>query len=348
MVAHYAYGDAISNEARTIRDALRDDRVETVIVADHCDAGLDREMITVDDYVWREHDIIVLHYSIWSRTASWVLEQNPGRVLMIYHNVTPPKWFAGINPQAEAETRFAREVLQRFAPVVATGLGDSPYNQDELIEAGFTSTGVLPIMMDQDSLAEAYNTALAGRLRDGTVTWLFVGRIAPNKCQHDVVSAFAVYHRQINSRSRLVIVGSPNMATFYLDSMKQQAVQLGIASAVTFAGHVERSDLLAYYRAADVFVCMSEHEGFCVPIVEALALGVPVVAFHAAAVPGTLGSAGILVTQKRFDVVAELVNQIVSDPAFRQALVDGGRSRVAEFAKPRVESTLAAHIAALI
>jgi glycosyltransferase involved in cell wall biosynthesis len=260
---------------------------------------------------------------------------------MVYHNITPSHWFAGYNPQAESETRFAREVLGRFAPMTDVGLGVSPYNEQELRDVGFQRTGVLPILMDQDALTEGYNRSLVNRLRDGSINWLFVGRIAPNKCQHDVISSFAAYHRRINSRSRLTIVGSPNMATIYLDAMKDQVRRLGVAGRVDFAGHVDRADLLAHYRAADVFVCMSEHEGFCVPLIEAMRLGVPIVAHAAAAVPVTLGSAGILIKRKVPTIVAEVVHQIVTDDRLRERLTTHGRARAADFSRDRVEAELA-------
>lgn len=341
LVAHLAHGDAISNEARTIVTTLRAAGVDTLLVADHCDEGLQREMVAIEDYQPQAGDLVALHYSIWSKTAAWVLERQPAGAVMIYHNVTPPHWFAGVNPQAEAETRFARDVLRRFASVVDVALGDSPHNEQELIDAGFGRTGVLPIMMDQHALEANYNRDLAARLMDGRVNWLFVGRIAPNKCQHDVVAAFAAYHRRINPNSRLTITGSPNMATYYLDALKEQARVGGVSGAVAFPGHVAREDLLAYYRAADVFVCMSEHEGFCVPIVEAMALGVPIVAFAAAAVPGTMGDAGVLLHRKVPALTAEVVHQVVSNRPLLDRLVARGRDRAADFSQPRVEAELA-------
>jgi glycosyltransferase involved in cell wall biosynthesis len=194
------------------------------------------------------------------------------------------------------------------------GIADSGYNEADLIESGFTRTTVVPILLDLASLDVEPAAAPA---RTGAVTWLFVGRLAPNKAQHDIVKAFAAYRRFHNADARLHLVGGGREDS-YARTLERFIHALGLDEVVTLTGGVSPAELAAHYRAADVFVVCSEHEGFCVPLLEAMHHRVPIVAYATTAVPETLGDAAA-------------VEHVVSDTALRAQLVEAGARRVRDF-----------------
>jgi L-malate glycosyltransferase len=168
---------------------------------------------------------------------------------------------------------------------------------------------------------------------------LFVGRVAPNKAQHDVVKAFAWYRRVFDAEASLTLVGGVSAGSYW-SALERFVDGLGLSGVVRLAGSVSDAELEGLYRSADVFVCLSEHEGFCVPLLEAMAHGVPVVAFGAAAVPETLGDAGLVLASKRPGLVAEAVGRVMRDGGLRARLVGAGRRRLEHFSLARTRRTL--------
>ncbi|MDP2727136.1 MAG: glycosyltransferase family 4 protein, partial [Dehalococcoidia bacterium] len=293
-------------------------------------------------------EVVILHYSIWSQSAKYVLSLRPPRLVMIYHNITPSSYFRGFNPDAEQATLKGREALSLFAPYATLGLGDSEFNRRELEEAGFSRTGVLPIAVDFDMLDGPPSRRLLHELNDGRVNILSVGRIVPNKSLEDVIKLFYHYHHSINSQSRLFLVGPSDMGMAYLHWLEALIEHLGIQSHVSFPGRVAHPDLLAYYRMAKAYVCLSEHEGFCAPLVESMHLGVPVLAYASTAVPETMGEAGVLFRRKDYQAMAEVLDLLVGDEALREKLVAKGRQRALVFGKEQIAKTLREHLQTVI
>jgi len=255
-----------------------------------------------------------------------------------YHNITDAKYFWRWEPRAATTMLEGRRQLAVAAPAVRFGVADSEFNQRELDALGCPRTAVAPILFDfreYDGPPDAGLLAARRRARSaGGLDWLAVGRIAPNKCVHDVVLAFAVFHKIHDPRARLTLVGGQS-AGLYWRALHKLVADLDIADAVTFTDVVTRAELLAYYRSADVLLCLSEHEGFNMPVVEAMHFDVPVVAFAATAVPDTVADAGLLLTDKDPVIVATAVERLRSDPSLRQGLVEAGRKRVEHFSIER-------------
>ena len=222
--------------------------------------------------------------------------------------------------------RWGRAQLWELGPLVRLGVAVSGYNARDLREVGIAAVEVVPVMFPVETVAEV--PAGPGSV----VRVLFVGRLAPNKCQHDVVAAVAVLRELLAVQGRgveLVLAGGSSSAGFE-SAVRGLVGSLGLGDVVVFAGSVGDEELAGLYSSADVFVCLSEHEGFCVPLVEAMAAGVPVVAFGAAAVPETVGGAGVVLGEKSPAVVAEAVLRVVSDDGLRRELVEAGLVRVGE------------------
>jgi glycosyltransferase involved in cell wall biosynthesis len=333
----FAAGDAIGNHVLRIRDTLRAAGYESDIFADDIHPPMRKHARHYLDFSPPPggKDVHLLyHLSTGSRMAAWFAEQ-PGTLAVDYHNITPAEYFDRWQPTAAQVSREARGEMRQLASSVAYGLADSTYNALELVEEGYPDTAVVPILIDFadfDSTAPdpATLTRLRRRAEGGGAHWIFVGRVAANKCQHDIVAAFAVYRQLFDPRARLSIVGGRTLL-LYSRALERLAEELGVADAVDFTNDVKFPQLLAYYRAADVYVSLSEHEGFCVPLVEAMHFGVPTVAYATTAVPETVGDATLLLPEKDPLEVAVAVHRVLSDDPLRKAMIEAGHRRVEHF-----------------
>ncbi|HET8645321.1 MAG TPA: glycosyltransferase, partial [Vicinamibacteria bacterium] len=222
-----------------------------------------------------------------------------------------------------------RRELEAFAPRTELGLGDSEFNRRELEAAGFERTAVLPIVLDLDAYGGPVSPVVRRLYDDGRKTVVFVGRIIPNKRIDDLIRTFALYQRHAEPHSRLLLVGDYRGHERYFDRLRELVASLGVQEVV-FTGHVDHDELLACYSVADLFLCLSEHEGFCVPLLEAMVFGIPVVAFDAGAVRETLRGGGLLIRDKTPDLVAELVHQVLTDEALSGSILASQQRALAE------------------
>ncbi|MGI8683738.1 MAG: glycosyltransferase family 4 protein [Acidimicrobiales bacterium] len=289
----------------------------------------------------RPGDVLVYHVAIGSVVADFV-RQRPEQLVIDHHNITPPELYERWEPDAAYGCSWGRSQLPELASRTSLGVADSTYNEHELRRAGYAATATAPILLDPavfDSGDAGVDAAALARLQAGKAgaDWLFVGRVSPNKCQHDVIKAFAAYHRMYDPGARLHLVGGSS-STAYRSALEGYIEVLGLKDAVRLTGAVSSGELLAHYRVADAFVCLSEHEGFCIPLLEAMNNRVPIVAFASSAVPGTLGDAGVLLASKRPATVAAAVHRVLSDDGLRTALVAAGTARLETFTLPRTRA----------
>jgi len=238
-----------------------------------------------------------------------------------------------------------REELRTLVGHVDLGLADSEFNRRELEAVGFSRTGVLPIYLDFARYREEPSPVLRRLLADGLSNVLFVGRVAPNKRQEDLVRLASYWKRFISPDVRLLLVGKLPRRRHYFDALQSFLYEEGFTPwEVVFTGHVDHQDLLAYYASAHVFVSMSDHEGFGVPLVEAMLMDVPIVAYRTTAVGDTLGDAGVQFGEKDLAAMAETAHRLAKDDVFKSAVLEGQRARLAAFAPTVIESTLRTYI----
>jgi L-malate glycosyltransferase len=323
VLATLGYGDAIGHEVIAIQRVLREAGYESEIFVETAERRL--EDLTVD---YRElpdashpDNILIHHFSIGSR-ASRIAYALPDRMVLVYHNITPPHYFVDVHPVLVQLCFLGRRELGFYASRCDLALGDSEFNRQELEAAGFPETGVLPVVPGFTHLAGPADARQAGSFDDEWVNLLFVGRIIPSKRIEDVIRWFHAYKRWFNPRSRLLLVGAQGGFERYVAMLHRFIGTIG-ASDVHFLGRVSNEELVAYYEVADAFLCASEHEGFCVPLVEAFHMGVPVIAYAATAVPATMDGAGILLTDKDPVAVAGIIHEIVTDAALADRIVCG-------------------------
>ena len=328
-------GDAVSNDVKGMRDALTAAGHEVQIFAQNW-RGSGPPPRSIRDY--RPADFTadswtILHFSVGWRPGLEALRSAPGRKAIKYHNITPPEFFAGINDDYVITCRQGRAQLGDLAKIDCdVFLSDSHYNQQELIDAGAGAerSRVVPPFHQVNLLHEAAeDAATLERYRDGRTNILTVGRVAPNKGHLFALEAFARYQRDYDCRSRLFIVGSDDpMLLPYTEAIRQKIRDLHLESSVIITGKVRLEELKAYYGLADLFLVTSDHEGFCVPIVEAMSLTIPVVALEKTAVGETVGSGGVAWPEADPALFAETFHHIVRDPSLGQRL---GRTGLAHY-----------------
>jgi glycosyltransferase involved in cell wall biosynthesis len=288
----------------------------------------------------RGDDVVVYHAAIGSSVADWLMDRRTPRLVVDYHNITPPLWFEGWEPPVADGLTWGRAQLRRLTQRARFGLADSAFNAAELERVGLRRTAVLPILVPEESLGGAPDRERVAELRaEPGARWIFVGRLAPNKRQHLLIAALSAYRRAFDPAARLDLVGGATSPT-YEAALRSFAHDLGLDEAVTLTGAVSEAERDARYAAADVFVCLSAHEGFLVPLLEAWHHRVPVIAYDAAAVPETLGDAGLLLHSTAADVVATAAARVVGDPAVGAALRAAGDARLDRYSLGRARTTL--------
>jgi L-malate glycosyltransferase len=341
-------GDAIGDSARRVRAMLRAQGHQSDIYAMTIDGELRGDVLPFSDPAARTGDVTIFHFALPSPMTE-AFAALPGRRVLQYHNITPASFFAPYDPQLFRLAALGRRELASLAGSVDLALGDSDFNRRELEELGFAPTGVFPIAVDTDRITKApRRPALEKILSDGLINVLFVGRIVPNKKIEDHIRLAELYKRYTDSHYRFIFVGRyDGIPSYYAQVRALMHDFQMLPDRFWFTGPVPDEDLGAFYRWADVYVSLSEHEGFCVPLIEAMASDVPVLAYAAGAVPETLGGAGVLFSPKDLEYAAELLGLLVYDRPARQAVIEGQRGRLLDFAPARIEKRLEEAFSAL-
>ena len=323
VLATLGYGDAIGHEVLGIQRVLRAAGYESEIFVEAADYRLEsmtrdyRELIDIS----RPDNLLLHHFSLASK-ASRTAFALPDRMALIYHNITPPEFFVGLHRSLSSECFRGRRELRAYADRCDLALGDSEFNRQDLEALGFRHTGVLPVIPDFSHLDQLADRTVADLFDDTWTNVLFVGRMVPNKRLEDVIRFFHAYHTFYNRRSRLLLVGAQGGFERYTAALHQVTASLGNGH-VHFVGSVSNEELVAFYEIADLFLCASEHEGFCVPLIEAFYKQIPVLAYAATAVPATMDGAGVLYYDKDPSHVVALMDAVVSNVDVQDALIEG-------------------------
>lgn len=330
LLPNLEFGDAISNHAISIRNYLRSCGYVSDIIVETLDDRIKNQGTIFKPNSINKNAAILYHHSIGSILTPYAVDHT-GPKCLIYHNITPGRFFEPYSLNFAKLLEFGRKDLNRLASVFTISVGDSAYNASELKENGFPDPGILPISINPDQWNHAPDPHLMDKLQDGCKNILFVGRIAPNKCQDQVVDAFFQY-LTMDQDARLHLVGQCEPGEPYYEHVYYTIIKHGLENHVYITGQVTNSELQAYYRTAHLFWSMSEHEGFCIPLIEAMWFDVPVLSYKTSAVPETLGKAGILFTSKNHLIqVAALAKLLVRDTALREKIIHHQRQRREDF-----------------
>ena len=324
-----APGDAISDEIFTLQRWLNEINIESHIFVDsiHPDCAKDAQYY----YQYKptiEDELVVFHYSIGSEIIDWIIDQ-PVKIILIYHNITPSEYLSHVSPSIAKNLDKGRKKLKDVLAKTVMAFGKSNYSCQELLAAGFKEVKLLPISIDEERYKISDNLDLIKELKNNYPNLLFVGRMVPNKKQEDMIKL--LYHlKQIQPNSKLWLVGA-NWLPLYDRWLKTLVADLELEDSITFTEHVSQQDMVTYYRYADVFVSMSEHEGFGKPLIESMYFGLPVLAYNSSAVPDTLDGAGILFNHKHFESLAELVNLVYQNKELKDKIVNVQKKTVAKY-----------------
>ncbi len=334
-------GDAIGDSARAVRGMLREMGHESYLFALTIDDDLRGDVLPFEASAATQGDVTIFHFALPSPMTAAFASLRGARVLQ-YHNITPAAFFAAYDPGLFRLAALGRQELATLAGRVDLALGDSEFNRQELESLGFERTGVMPIAVNTARITDAPpRPALERILNDGLINILFVGRIVPNKKIEDHIRLAEMYKRYIDSYYRFIFVGRYDGLPRYYAQVRALIEQYEmLPDRFWFTGPVPDDDLAAFYRWSDAYVSLSEHEGFCVPLVESMAADVPIVAYAAGAVPETLGGAGLLFAPKDLEVAAELLGSVVYDHDVRARVLEGQRRRLQDFSAPRIEARL--------
>lgn len=326
-------GDAISDEARGIAARLRTLGYDAEIYANMVPASVDGAS-KLTERALSGADGIIYHHSIGSDAVDAVLAAS-ARKAVIYHNITPPHFFAPYVPSVVAQLERGREQLTRLVCGCDLFVGDSDYNADEMRALGAANVRTIPVATEFRRFDVTPHAHIM-RPERGTM-WLFVGRVSPNKGLAELIDAFEAY-LALDEDATLVILGKYDPRDSYYNQLKSRVIERRIDPFVMFTGYADAQSVVAYYAEASAFVCLSEHEGFCVPLVEAMFFDVPIVAKAKAAVPGTLGNAGI-VLEPDADAyeVAATVYEVCTDQRLRAQVLGAQRERRNAFLPSRID-----------
>lgn len=331
VLPNLGYGDAIGNHAIWIRNRLHSQGYHSEIFARH----IAPEMVG-EAYVYDQPDripsnaIVIYHHSIGTEVTPWVCNHQ-GPKALIYHNITPPRFYEPYNKQFSKILHQGQDELKLLSKHFPASAGDSKFNAEDLETAGFKSPGVIPLSIDPNKWSHESDAEVMSTYQDGRTNIIFVGRIVPNKRHEELIYLFKFWLLK-DPTARLIFVGSSDITSNYLDCLKLLAKKLRVEESVVFTGHVNDEQLLAYYRCASMFWCLSDHEGFCVPVIEAMWFDIPVIAYNSTAVGDTMGDSGFIINDKsRPDLNANRIFKLLSNPSALSELISSQRKRRIDF-----------------
>lgn len=348
LVPAFHKGDAIGDEAVTLRKFFRSQGFASDIYRLTCDRELEQDSQSFSQFPNPSpEDITILHFALPSPLTQ-ALTRLPSKKVIIYHNITDPDFFVPFSPEMARLFQAGREELRSLSPHADLALADSEFNCIELKELGFKRAEIFPLFIDFARYERPASRFLTSLFKDERTNILFVGRVAPNKKIEDLIKVTFYYKKYISPLVRLIIVGKTASFPSYYQCLSRLADEFYLKpEEIVFTGHLPDEEMFALYRASDVFLSLSEHEGFCLPLVESMIFDLPVIAFDSTAIPYTLGGAGVLIREKRVEYMSELVEILAHNREFRDRIIQGQRLRLADFKERPWEAFLLRHLEAL-
>lgn len=333
-----AFGDAVGNDTMALHEIIKKAGYETGIYAENIDSRLPKGIVQYVKKIPKLNraDIIIYHLSTGT-PLNQEIKKYTCRKVLIYHNITPPFFFEKYSPGAFQLCKIGLEQTQNLSDCFDYVFADSEFNAENLREMGYKCPiEVLPILIAFEDYKKRPNDKVIEKYKDGCTNILFVGRIVPNKKQEDIIRTFYYYQKFYNPKSRLFLIGSYQGMEPYYNRLMTYIERLGVKNII-IPGHSKFDEILAYYHVADTFICLSEHEGFCVPLVEAMYFGVPIIAFDACAIRGTLGGSGLLLKNKNAIEIAGLMDKLDKDTALKCKVIRNEKERLQEFDHEKIE-----------
>ncbi len=341
FVPVYSSGDAISNLAFTIDRLLKKAGIISHIYAFEINC-MDKEHeihLYKDIPALFENDILILHMAA-ENYMSDILEAYDCYKILYYHNITPPEFFHGYDDFAEKSTKNALKQMEKMKEVINYCITDSNYNKEQLLLMNYPCPiDVVPVLLDKSQFEEDINKEIINKYNHNKKNIIFVGRIVPNKKIDDIIKCFSAYKKDINPNARLILIGKYSPESKYYLELVSLIEELEVEDVI-FTGYVIQKDLVSYYQCADLFLCLSEHEGYCVPLIEAMYYGIPIIAYKAGAVEETLGEAGILLENKNISEVIKKMDDVLNKRYDRNKMLQEMKNKVKYLTNGEVDKNL--------
>lgn len=330
--------DAISNNVFDIYRMLEKHHYECKIFADQTNYSGPLKVYKTEQILKKitKDDLLLMHFGIGADLFD-ELNELPCKIVMIYHNITPPKYFSAKDGDYAREAQRGLRQLNQIVDKVHCAIAVSDFNAKDLIKYGYKNIEVIPIVKDFNSMPKDENNSLRKDMKN-TTNILFVGRLSPQKCQNDIVKTFYFYQKYYNSDSRLYIVGGYGSEEEFYLNVKNVIEKLKLEDKVILTGKVSDKDLVTYYKNSNLFLSMSEHEGFSVPALECMYYGVPVLAYYfGGALPDTVGTGAVYFTKKDYFEIAGIMDHLINDKELKQKLVLNEKKELERFDPKKVE-----------
>lgn len=348
LVTTLGYGDAVGNHILALKSAISEMGYKTEILAEYIDKRLENEgRIIPENFQVNKSDIIIYHLAT-ATDLNYKLCKFSCKKILTYHNITPPQFFALYDKQAEKNCANGLSQAKMLADKFDYCMPVSDFNKQDLINMGYSvPIDVIPILIKFEDYLTPPSQEIIQKYKDSPANIVFLGRIAPNKKQEDVILSFYYYKKYYNPDAKLFLVGSYGATDNYKKRLTEFCRKLELDD-VYFTGHISFNEMLAYYRIADVFLCMSEHEGFCVPLVEAMCFNIPIIAYDSSAIKDTLGGSGILIHNKNHLEIAGMIDKVITDVNFKNAVVQQEQIRLKDLQPNVIKKQFAIKLDAFI
>jgi glycosyltransferase involved in cell wall biosynthesis len=350
FVAGFAKGDAISNAALDMRDIFRAWGIDSTIYSERRRILPELRKEAHDAAEFATHStsdtLAILHLSIGSAVND-IFRSLPCRKVIVYHNITPFHFYELIHGETARLLKWGQKQRDELAGVADLNLAVSEFNAHELRKAGYDNVQVLPLPLNLDRLHQSPDRGVQRRYSDRSINILSVGRCAPNKRIEDSLLAFHCFQKNIQPDSRFFHVGSYAGTEPYYHLLLSLTLKLDLRG-VHFTGSVPQTQLNAYYQVSDILLCMSEHEGFCVPLLEGMVHALPIIAYNAGAVSETLAGSGILFHSKDHLAIAESMGRVSRDSALRDAVIARQTTRLNAYRTVDLEAMLHEYLDPLV
>jgi glycosyltransferase involved in cell wall biosynthesis len=329
----FHYGDAIGNSTLSLHKYLLGKGIDSRIISLTIDENMRDKASFFKDYRENPESIKILHFAVPSELTDFFIKTK-GKKVMVYHNITPARFFVGFSDEFVKFTNEGRNHLKRLKDSFDMSIADSEYNAQELRELSFGNVFVFPIMINFEEYSKPFNKPYYNLLNDERKNIIFVGRISPNKKIEDLIKVLFFYKKFISPSIRLIVAGNTATLPKYFYSVRDLASRFFLTSDdIVFTGHIPFDELLSVYKLGDIFLSMSEHEGFCLPLIESCCFQVPIIAYDAGAVSETMNEAGIIVKNKNYEYIAGLVDEVIFNKKLNSKLKNYEKKRVEKYFK---------------
>ncbi|WP_027396830.1 glycosyltransferase family 4 protein [Anaerovibrio lipolyticus] len=320
--------DAASRQLINMDSMFRELGYDTAMYAHKVDSQLGDAVQTMEVFQAEKEDIVIYHMTTGTSFNDWVAKY-PQKIVMYYHNITPAKFFFGNAWGSWWKCIKGRRQLKKIVKNTFFSWAASEYSRKELEELGLKHTKELSIAVEPEKYTHYEPIQeMLDKYNDDVTTLLMVGRGVPHKKLDEAIAAIAWYKENISEKIRLVLAG--NIKPSYGKKLHKMVQQLKVDENVIFTGKISNEELCTWFRITAGVLSLSEHEGFCVPLVEGMIFEKPVFAYACSAVPETLGNAGVLIQDKSPKNIATIIHDVLEDENKLAELFKGRKQRLEE------------------